>query len=93
MTFDMKQVETPMGVKITEHDNSTIVDFGDSVRIERRFQQEADGGHKWVVYQRTKVKDGAHPVHGKATTETHVWTIAGEGTEEEARALARKLAG
>jgi hypothetical protein len=71
----------------------SIVDFGKRVRIEQHFQQEADGGHRWSVYQLTPVEDGRHPVHDTETTETEVWVKVGEGSEAEARAQAEKLAG
>lgn len=80
-------------VDIIESANGRIVSYGDSIRIERRFQAEEDGSFVWVVYRLTPVVKGIHPVTGHHTSETAVWTIAGHGTEEEARAQAAALAG
>lgn len=52
----------------------------------------------WVAYEKVPVepnKDGKriHPVLGQETTHTHVWMIRGQGTEAEARAIAKRIAG
>jgi hypothetical protein len=80
--------------KITEHRGGATIDFGDDVRIDRRFEPEKDGTFLWHVYRRKPVKGGVHPVHGKETDEKFVWMPEAEGvTEQQARDLAAKLAG
>lgn len=46
----------------------------------------------WVVYEKVLVKDGVHPVLNEKTSHEHVWVIRGQGTEQEARSIAEKIA-
>ena len=66
----------------------TIVQYGPNVLMERHAQP------LWSVYVRERVVGGKHPVHGRATTERHVWVRKGIGVEASARraclALQRK---
>jgi len=82
-----------MPVTPLENANGTLVHYGDHVRIERHFKQEADGSIKWAVYQNQAVKRGRHPVHQTETNEGDVWIRVGDGTRDNAHALAMKLAG
>ena len=79
--------------KVIEHANGNIIDFGKVVRIERHFKQEDEGGFRWSVYQLESVHKRRHPIHDDETTEKQVWVKVGEGSEDEARAQAAKLAG
>lgn len=85
-----------MTVTVVENENGTMADYGDNVRVEKRFKAEDDGSHLWVLYKRDVVPtvDGKliHPVHGNETTETHVWMPQNTGTEEAMRDAATALA-
>ena len=77
---------------MTERRHGDIIDFGDSVRLERHFAQEKAGGFRWSVYRLNRVAE-RHPVHDTETTEREVWVKVFEGTEDESRAQAEEIAG
>lgn len=70
-----------------------LVDFGERIRIERRFRQEPNGTYIWHLYRLEDVKNGIHPVHKGKTSETQVWVKLDQGDEAAMRAEAVKLAG
>jgi hypothetical protein len=78
---------------VAERDDGRVLVFSDTVVVERRAApEEGTEDYRWVVYECEPLPEGGVAnVYTGVKTPTNIFVIRGEGTEDEARAMASGL--
>jgi len=86
-------LNNPEEDNMAEPKQTTIIDYGPDVRMDRIDRQAMDGTYYWGVYKRKTITDSTNPVTGKPTTETEIWIPHSQGNESDCRQVCEQLSG